>query len=208
MSRKNIAKILNTANNAAGRIAGYMCPKYRPLDYFDPVQPKNEIKPQYAAFWLSANFDKTLDYSFQIFKAILDSSDVQPGDIFVDPQAQYLVVSSREAEATYCVIVNSTIDVKRPTYADTGAGFGATTLDIATKMPVNIQAMQGIPAHNATPGRQLSQAHFIEYKIRTYFPEQLLKVGDQITTDHGNKMVIRSIEFGLLGYLLTCQEVK
>ena len=208
MSRKNIAAILNRANNAVGRIAGNLVPKYRPLDYFDPIQPKNLIGTQYAAFWLNSDFNKTLEYDFQYFKAQLDSSNVLPGDIFVDTNATYLVVGSREAEGTNCIIVNDYLQINRAFYGDSGAGFGSTHTPIATNLPVNVMSMQGMPAVNVNPGHKSSQSHLLEYRIKTYFSDNLLKVGDQIINQSGYKSVIRSIEFGLLGYTLTCQEVK
>lgn len=208
MSRTSIDKILNRAGKIAGKITGDLCVNYRPLDYINPVQSKNLLAPKYAAFWLSKNFDQTIDYNFELFDVQCDAADVLPGDIFTNAESMYVIVSRRSMEACQAILVTDYITVKRPTYADGGSGFGATTTDIAVNLPANVLSVSGGNAGVGMPTRTGSGGSFQEYKIRTYFSDDLLKVGDQVVGSNGKKTVIKSIEFGLAGYTLTCQEVK
>jgi len=209
MSRTSIDKILNRAGSIAGKITGDLCVNYRPLDYINPVQSKNLLAPKYAAFWLSKNFDKTVDYNFEIFDVQVDTTDVLPGDIFTNPESMYVVVSARSMEACQAILINEYITIKRPSYADTGAGFGATTTDVAVNLPVNLLSVSGGNASVGVPGKSASSGAFQEYKIRTYFSAELLKVGDQVVDQQARKSIIKSIDYSAFaGYTLTTQEVK
>ena len=210
MSRTSIDKILNRAGKIAGKITGDLCVNYRPLDYINPVQAKNLLAPKYAAFWLSKNFDKTVDYNFEIFDVQVDATDVLPGDIFTNAESMYVIVSSRSMEACQAILINEYITIKRPSYADQGAGFGATTTDVAVNLPVNLLSVSGGNASVGMPStRAGSKGAFQEYKIRTYFQSELLKTGDQVVDSQGRKSIINSIDYSAFaGYTLTCQEVK
>ena len=209
MSRTSIDRILNRAGKVAGKVLGDLCVNYRPLDYINPVQPKNMLVAKHAAFLLSENFNKTVDYNFELFNVEVDGTDVLPGDIFTNAESMYVIVSSRSMEAIQAILVNEYLSIKRPVYADSGSGFGATTTDVAVNLPANVLSVSGGNAAAGMPTRAGSKGSFKEYKIRTYFSDDLLKIGDQVIDSNGNKSVINAIDFSsTAGYTLTTQEVK
>lgn len=204
MSKAKIDRLLNKAGKTVGKLLGNSCVSYRPLNYIDPVQPRNKRPLKPAAFILNSKLTETLDYQFQIFNVEADTSDILPGDIFVDNNATYVIVATREAEGCKAILANTTISVSRHDYtAPTNP-----VVFVVTNLPANVFAMPGIPDVKTNVGAQVSKANRQEYKIRCYAKEQFLKVGDKIIDANGNSSNIVSVEFSMLGYTLVCQAVK
>lgn len=208
MSKLKLDKILNKVGNKIGKILGSLCVCYRPISYLSPVAVENQVKSKYAAFLLDANFTKTLDYTFQIFTVEADTTDVNAGDIFIDNTDTYVIVSARVAESCKAILANGVITVNRPVYGSVTPGlFGPTISAIATDLPVNIYAKKGNPKFKEVTGKPVSNGFTINYEIRMFTNEQIIKVGDQIVDSDSVKSVITSIDFGPLGYTIYSQSI-
>jgi len=190
---------------------------YRPTTAFNPLAPANMIGTTPAAFTPHgpSNFDftKPSDWQKPSFHALLDPTQVIPGDYLVSetpPFGPFFICSKDPAVPVLAVQCNRTISAFTPGPAPRPLGassYGGSTLSnetaLLTAWPCSILLGSRGIRNNELPG----DAGYGSWRI--LLPPSAvvsLRPGTIVTDDLDNRFVIQSAELQDLGWRIDAQQ--
>jgi len=169
-----------------------------------PIQPANLLGTLPAVFSPDAQFKTIAKQATILWRAFVDTSQVQVGDILVGSDIWVMVDGGlRPPMAMLCT---DTITVTRAVQSfTTGGGAVQTTTPILTGWPCNMQLKRdkGFSEPVGFPGPSNSSAPMPEWTM--YLPlltDDKVQAGDMFTDDDGNAYKMDAVSYGFLGAVI------
>lgn len=200
MSGKSIDKILNGAYGKVGNILGFPFKLYRSVDYLDPIQDKNFVKTVKLAFSIDDSFKQQEEFAFKVYSLWINSSQLQPGDIFVSEELgkTFTLVTNDPITVSYGIDSRSKITISRPTYNTTG-GFGPKQTVIAENIPCKILEKASLASTGNMTKPTPYKSGIQQWDIWFYLDAEV-KVNDVLLDSDGNTSTIESLQITPLGW--------
>lgn len=208
MAGKSIDKKLNKAFAVVGKKLGYKFKLYRSVDYLNPIHDRNFVKTVTLAASVDPNFEKSEEYSFQLYNLYCDDVSVVPGDIFVSEELgkTYTLVQNEVITVPVGIDSSEWVTISRPSYSTTG-GFSPKTEQIAEQIPAKILETKS----HASSGNMTEKTPYksgINLWDVWFYLDKDVKINDILLDSSGNRSTIQSIQKSDLGWKATCLSTK
>ncbi len=206
MNAAGIQSKINRGSGIASRKLGQPFDWFRAIGATSPVDPACQMGTLLA--YLDPDFlfegKKPSGYNKLLWGALFDRTLTMPGDYLQGDQGTFFLAAQQPLLPTMAVECNSVISVARPGGIDLahedsyGGQTAATDVTLMSGWPASVLAggrtqasLSGLPGDAVMKGKEL------------LFPAPsgvLLRVGDLVTTDAGERLTLSSVELTGLGW--------
>jgi len=180
---------------------------------FNPTQPQNQLGTLAATFALDPQFQSVPNYGSILWRAFVDVTQAQPGDVLVGENT-WVLVSAGPIFPPQAVLATDVISIARPKteaqlgVQDYGGGFpqaeGFTLIG------------QGIPANTNTkkevgvvPAKLPGDAgRVIYWSVSFWAPSGSVQERDIITDQNGNRYQVTAANWQPIGYQCLCERLE
>lgn len=203
MNGPTLQGLLGKGYARAAAHIGSPCNWYRGT-LLNPIAVGNLLGNLPATFSLDTAFTSIPKFSSILFRAYVDTTQVQVGDFLVGASTYALIVSGMIPPTA--LICPQVVSVQRVTQTFTPSG-GATqtTITIASGYPANVQLKRdkGFSMPAGFPAQTNTSAPMPEWDIALpIFTDGAIKEGDLITDENGYTYKADAVEFTPYGHMI------
>ncbi len=175
----------------------------------DPTSPQYQIGTLPAAWSVDSQFQTPPNYQTQLYRAFVDTSQAQPGDILIGAQT-FVLLETGPLIPPLGLICTDQLQIER---AIAGSSVGLqpyvdvtkTTL-IAQGLPGNVQIKKEVGAQPANLPGDISRKTY--WTVSFYAPNGSIKDGDIVTDGEGYRYQVTAANWQSIYYQCLCERME
>ncbi|OYV38329.1 MAG: hypothetical protein B7Z80_10315 [Rhodospirillales bacterium 20-64-7] len=209
MDGTRLQSLLNTGYARAASHIGTAHAWYRGF-LIDPTAPQFQMGTLSAAWGVDAQFQNTPNYQTLLYRAFIDTTQAQAGDILIGAQT-YVLLETGPLIPPLGLVCTDQIKIERMTAPSVAAGLqtysAPTTLQlIARGLPGNVQIKKEVGTLPANlPGDVSRRTYWI---VSFYGPNGTVKDGDIITDGEGYRYQVTAANWQSIYYQCLCERLE